>query len=60
MKSYKISYDKGLGWVIEVVASDFDGKEAIVLEDREQVAEFLDEFKYVFENSMMFEWTEAL
>jgi len=53
MRSYKITYEKDLGWVLELTQSDLDdGRQAIVLEDHEAVNEFLLEFDAAYRNEL--------
>jgi hypothetical protein len=57
MKDYLISYETNLGWVIELNQSDLSDRPAIVLEDHEQVNEFLQEFGHVYQNSLSHDWS---
>ncbi len=57
MSRYKISYEKPLHWVIEILKSDIEDREAIVLESHEEVNEFLQEFGHVYQNSISHNWS---
>ena len=52
MKGYTISFEKNLGWVIELKQSDLPDRQAIVLEGHDAVNEFLQEFGHVYQNSL--------
>jgi len=57
MKSYTISYETNLGWVIELNQSDLPDRQAIVLEGHDEVNEFLQEFSHVYQNSLSHDWS---
>jgi len=49
--SYRVSFERALGWVIEVRQSDLPDREAIVLETEDDIQHLLDELRFAFENS---------
>ena len=52
MKSYGITYENGLGWVLEIRESDFEDRQAVILEDHEAVRDFLYEFDAAYRNEL--------
>lgn len=54
--SYRVTFDKHLGFVLEIRESDLDGKNAIVLEDQDQLQALFEEFQIAYQNAVEPGW----
>jgi hypothetical protein len=57
--AYKVTYNRQLGWVLEVTESDLNDQVAVVLQDEDELRTLIDEFGFAYANRMAFEGWEA-